>query len=367
MLGDNKINARQLFMMMALFIIGTSILLAPSMLASVAKQDSWIAAILGLGAGLFIMWLYKVLGEISFPLNMVAYSEEILGKWLGKGTSLLYFVYLLILCALVLRNIGDFVTTQLIPETPIEVIHILFMTIVIMGARIGLEPIARASEIFFPWTILFFFIIVITISPQGKLEKIQPVLENGIKPVLAATVPYIAFPFLELAAFLMIFPNLNRPNEVGKAYSMGVFIGGTVIVAIVALSILVLGADITTRHLYPSYMLAKKINVANFFMRVEVILAAIWILSTFIKLTLCFYISLLVLTQTLSLKEYRILTFPIGMMLIVLSLAVSPNITYDLTVVPKTMTLYTVTFGLVWPLLLLGVGYFKNRKAKKCL
>ncbi|MGG3800577.1 GerAB/ArcD/ProY family transporter [Metabacillus fastidiosus] len=365
MSNQQKISATQLSVIIILYIVGTSILLAPSLLVSFAKQDAWISAIIGVGVGLFfILPLYNGLGKLYPNMTLVEYSEEILGKWFGKTVSFFFFIYLMILCALVLRNIGDFMATQILSETPPLAVYIFFISIVIMGARLGLEPMARAAEIFIPFVILLSFFFMIFISPQAKIENIQPMLGNGIIPVLKASGPFIVFPFLELIVFLMIFPSLNRSQDFKKASSIGILIGGTIIVITITLSILVLGSDITESQIYPTYSLAKKINIGDFLTRIEVIIATIWFFSIYIKLTVCFYGAALSLSQVLNLKEYRTLTYPLGIILIILSIIISPNIVYELKEIPKTMRLYTLTFGLFFPLLLITVGFMRKKFQK---
>ncbi|MGW9530536.1 GerAB/ArcD/ProY family transporter [Paenibacillus terrae] len=47
-----KISSRQLLILTILFTIGTAILVIPSVMAATAKQDAWIGALVGVGAGL---------------------------------------------------------------------------------------------------------------------------------------------------------------------------------------------------------------------------------------------------------------------------------------------------------------------------
>lgn len=361
MLEKGKIGVRQFTVLVMIFTIGSSILVAPAGLASVAKQDAWIAAILGVGMSMFFVWLYNTLGK-QFPNRTLAeYSEQILGKWVGKTVSLLFVSYFFILAALLLREIGDFMTTQIIPETPIQSIHIIFLGIVIMGTRIGLEPLSRASEIFFPWIIGLLFFLMIALTPEIDFRKMEPILEEGMKPVLRATFPFLGLPFLELVVFLMIFPYVNRTKEAGKAFFIGTLIGGIILILITMLTIFVLGPDFAARQMYPSYVLAKKINIADFLQRMEVIMAGIWFLTIFFKLTICFYASALGLAQTLKLRDYRILTFPLGMILVVLSLVASPHIVYFHTFIKEIWTPYSLTYGLFFPLILLGVTVIRKK------
>jgi spore germination protein KB len=365
MLENGRIAGRQFTVLVFMFTTGSSLLLAPSMLASDAKQDAWLAAIIGVVVGLLLTWLYQTLGNLYSNMTLVEYSEKILGKWIGKAISLLFFTFPFLLTALVLRNIGDFMTTQIMPETPIQAIHIIFLIIVIMGTRLGLETLARTGEILFPWFIGLFLLLVIFISPQIELEKIQPFLEDGMKPVLRGALPFIGFPFLELVIFLMIFPYVNKSKEAGKAFFRGTLIGGVVLILLTALAILVMGVDQTTRSLYPSYILAKKINIGNFLQRIEAIVTIMWFISIFFKLTICFYASTLSLAQIFKLKDYRMLVFPLGMILNVLSLVVSPNIVYNITSTFRVWGIpYGFTYGLFLPLLLLGVAAFRKKRSK---
>jgi len=367
MLENGKIGGRQFTVLVFMYTTGSSLLLAPSLLTSSAKQDAWLAAIFGVGVGLLLAYLYQTLGNLYPNMTLVEYSEEILGKWIGKAVSLLFFTFIFFLAAFVLRNIGDFITTQIMPETPIQSIHILFLIVVMMGTRLGIEPLARSAEILFPWFIVLFLLLVIFVSPQMELQKIQPVLEEGVTPVLKASLPFISFPFLELIIFLMILPYVNRSKEAGKAFLMGTWMGGAVIIILTTLAILILGTDLTTRNLYPSYALAKKINIGDFIQRIEAIVAGMWFISIFFKLTICFYASTLSLAQILKLKEYRILVFPLGLILLALSLVISPNIVYTITVTPNAWAIPSgLTYGLFLPLLLLGVATVRRiRSANK--
>lgn len=355
MLEHGKISIRQFKLLVTIFTIGSSILVVPSGLAAEAKQDAWIAAIVGLLLSMPLIYLYNALG-CRFPkLTLAEYSEQILGKWVGKLVSLLFMGYFFLVTALLLREIGDFMTTQIYPETPIAFIEILFLAVVIMAVRYGLEPLTRACEIFLPWILLLCVVLFVFLSPNMKFHNMQPVLEDGIKPLLRAVYSLMGLPFLELAVFLMIVPYVNRPSAVKKAFYGGTLAGGIVIVLITLLSILVIGADLTHRQLYPSYALAQTINVGGFFQRVEAMMAAIWLLTIFFKLTVCFYASLLGFAQTLRLKDYRFLTLPFGMLTLVLSIAAIPSTTYFNNFVARMWTPFSLTFGLFLPLVLLGV------------
>jgi spore germination protein KB len=78
--------------------------------------------------------------------------------------------------AAVLYDLGNFLTTQMMPETPMQAVNILFALIVFMGVRLGLETVARSAELLLPLFILLYTAFVVLIVSNIKLENAQPML-----------------------------------------------------------------------------------------------------------------------------------------------------------------------------------------------
>lgn len=359
---NGKISPQQFGILVIFYSIGTAILIIPAQIASIAKQDAWIAATLGVGLALLLVVLYTALGNRFTDKTLVEINEILLGKWLGKLVSLSFVVFSLIGAAILVIIVGNFLTTQIMPETPIEAIHILFVAIVVMAVRLGIETIARAAEIFFPWFVFLFFMLVVFISPQIEVENLQPVFETSVKPMIHASISLISIFSLSSIIFLMIFPvSVNQPKQAQKAFFWGTFIGGIFLIIIIALTILVLGVDQTARHIYPSYALARKINVADFLQRIEAIMAVMWFITIYFKLVMYFHVTVIGLSQILNIKDFRPLTLPLGVILVSLSLIIYPNIIYAAKWTKETWLPYALTYGLFLPLLLLVVAKFRKK------
>lgn len=362
MLKKGKISFYQFVALVTLYTIGSTILVVPASMAANSKQDAWIAAIIGVGVGLLLVWLYSALGSFFPDQTLVELNETLLGKWLGKTVSLLFIFFTLTSCSQVVFYLGNFLLSEIMPETPMIWTHIIFMIVVIMGVRLGIEPLARCAEILFPCFIILFMILILFPLPQIKVKNIQPVLEVGIKPILWSALVFISIASLTLIILLMVFPaSTNNPKETRKAFFIGHFIGGLIMVMVITLSIFVLGPFHTARYLYPSYELARRTAIGNFLERIEAILAVMWLFSLYIKVVLYFYATVLGLGQVLKLKDYRPLTFPIGMMIVVLSLVVYPNVAYQQKWDTLTWIPYILTIGFFYPVLLLGVTIFRKK------
>jgi len=246
----------------------------------------------------------------------------------------------------------------ILPTTPPVFISSVFMIVTIIGTRLGIETLGRFSELYFPWVILLFIIFVSSIAPQIEPKNLSPVLEAGMKPVLRGTYNAI-YPFLDLAAFLMIFPFIHRKGKVLREFLAGTWIAGIILIITTLLCILVLGFEVTAIKRVPTYWLAKLINIGDFIQRFEVIVAFIWFVTMYFKLTVYFYALTLGTAQFWKLKDFHSLTLPFGVILVSLSLVLYPNIGFAYEK-GKSHIPFSIVVTLVLPLVLIGVDKVKK-------
>lgn len=366
MMQNVKINTNQFLILVTLFTIGTSILIVPSGLAAKANQDAWVAAIVGMVIGLVIIWLFCLIAQWFPHLTFVQMTEKILGKWLGKAVSLLFVCMSFIYASSLLYYSGSFLNTHLLPNTPMASLNILMTIIIIMGVRLGLETIARSAEIFILVFFVLFFFLVLFISPEVKFENVQPVFEAGTKTIIQSTFPFIEVTSVNAIVLLMFFPvNVNKTKQANKSFFLGYVIGGIVIIIFTFLSVSVLGAYSTAAEVFPSYELAKKINIGDFIQRIEVMMAGLWIIALYFKATIYFYAAVLGIAQIINLKDYRPLIIPLGMIGVVLSLVLYPNAVYQQNWNQTTGIYYSFLIGVVLPLLLVAVYAIRKKQLKK--
>ncbi|MGM0876083.1 MAG: GerAB/ArcD/ProY family transporter [Bacillota bacterium] len=363
MLEKGKINTGEFQTIVIIFTIGSSVLVAPSLLATLAKQDAWIASALTILISLFFIFIYNQLASLYPSMTYVEYNEKLFGKWIGKITAILYLFYVYQLCSTALREIGDFLTTQVMVETPIQMIMIMFLFVSLIGVRLGIEVICRSAVIFFPWIIVLFLILFLFLIPEIKFENIQPIFGEGLKPIIKGIYSNLGLPFLELIIFLMITPFVTEKAKMKKAFYKGTIIGGIIISILITFSMLVLGPDFTARHAYPSYILGKKISIADFLERIEVIVAIIWFFTMFFKLSICYYGLSLGLAQVFGLNNYKILLYPLAFLIITFSLFAHPDIVHLQNFIAKTWTPYSLTICFLLPLILLIIGKIRKKQS----
>jgi spore germination protein (amino acid permease) len=356
---DKRIDAKQFFIFTFCLTIGTSILVTPAGLAHTAREDAWIASLVSLFINLGMAVLYIALSRFYPGQTLFEIIESVLGKWLGKIVSLLYIFYFVVLSGTLLGNLGFFLTSEMMPETPIEAIEVLFLVVAVMSARLGIVVLARVSELLFPWVFILFLILVLALTPQIQWNHIKPVLEDGWMPVLKAG-GHTAM-FQELVVLMMFYPLIKSGAGKWKPYLAGTFAGNVSLFFIVLLSILVLGIEQTENSTFPAFELAKDINVGNFFQRVEGILITIWILTFFIKISLLFHSTLTGLRTVFGLKESGHLIYPIAVIFLIIAWNTYINTVYVGEIIEKVWGKASSFYLLYIPVLLLAFGFVRQK------
>ncbi|MDM5333895.1 endospore germination permease [Ureibacillus composti] len=361
-----KISSGQFLVLVTLFSVGTSVLIVPSALAAQAKQDAWVVAIVSTVIGLFIIWLFCLLAQWFPQFTFVQMNEKILGKWLGKVASLLFVLMCLLYASTLLYYSGTFLNTHIMPNTPMAALSILMMLVIVMGVRLGLETIARSAELLIFWFFILFILLLIFISPEVKVENIQPILESSPKTILQTSITLLEVTSINAIVLLMIFPAfINNIKQAKKAFFIGNLLSGFIIIILTFYCVSVLGVYSTASELYPGYELAQRINIGDFIQRIEAFMAAQWIIALYFKTTIYFYGAVYGFAQIMNLKDYRPLTTPFGIIVVVLSLIIYPNVVYLQEWIATTGLLFSYSIGLFLPLLLIVVYVIRKKLMKQ--
>jgi spore germination protein KB len=159
----------------------------------------------------------------------------------------------------------------------------------------------------------------------------------------------------------MIFPYVKHPKKVGKGFLIGTVLGGAVLVMITFLCLVVWGPDFTSRNVYPSFILGKKINIADFIKRVEGIMAGLWFFTIFFKSGCMFLRNGIGVGPNVKTARLSPSSFP-------LKLYFSDPFTGDLTEHrlfskngSQIWSPFAATFGLFLPLILLVVAKIRKK------
>lgn len=354
-LEKDQISSNQLSVLGLLCVVGDMALVYPAAMSTAAHQDAWIAGLISIPLGLGIIKLLLVLSKINEKQTIIEMSTQVLGKWIGGAVAVSYLFFFLICCSTYIREVEDFLATQIYEGTPGEVIRLMTVILLVYGLRLGMGTLGRASQVFLPFFVFFLVCLFVLLLPEIKIGRVQPFLNTPPANFLSSLMFGVFYPFGEMCVFLMVLPFVKKEKSTNKKLFISLFIGSLGLNIILFLSLTVLGVYFSEHEFYAAYILAQTINIGNFLQRLEALMATAWIISTYFKTVLFFYAFILGSAQVLKLKTYRTLIFPGAFLIFGLSRLISKDIILYIKEIPEFWVDWDLTHALLLPLLLLLV------------
>ena len=214
------------------------------------------------------------------------YTISLYGPWENIREDNREFVCVFSLFGVIalLSYLGYFITTQILPNTPMKILYLLLTVLMVFVVSSGLEVLARTGELLIGVVFLLYIALVVFLLPEIEVERAKPVFVANVTNHTRAILIFVSFSGFPLVVFLMIFPkHLNNLVKTKWSFITGTIIGTGMVVVMILLCIIVLGVTNTARQLYPSYALAKSVSLFGIIERIESVMATIWLVSIFFK------------------------------------------------------------------------------------
>jgi spore germination protein KB len=355
-----NISLTQLFVLIFNFLLGSSIVIG---IGKEAMQNAWISILLMTFIGMGLMYLYYSINSLLPNKNLFEILEYCFTRPISMLLSLGYVVYFLYAATRVMRTFGEMITTAILPNTPIEVISFTIMLVVAYILYLGIEVLARVSEIFTPYTVVFIILLLIFLIPNIEFHYLQPILGVGIKPIIDSMFPHmLLFPFGELIVFSVIVSSVNKLEKGKKVSLIAVLTAGIVLVIATILMIITVGADAFQYSNFPMLSAARLVSLGNFLERIEIIVVFVMTLGVVTKVSVYVYCGLKGMEYIFRLP-YRYFTVPISMLVSCFSILIAVNYGDHLKTLKSPIIIYYyVTMQLIIPIMTIII---LKRKTKK--
>jgi spore germination protein KB len=355
-----QLTARQATLWIVMYQVGSGFLIIPSPIVAIAKQDAWLSALLSLAFHLLWIPLYFAIANRMKGQSLVMHLGTVLGKRGGKLFALLFILFVpYMIFIMTLRNIGDFLSTSIMPETPEDAIYLLMLIAVFCAVRAGAAVIGRSAEVLFLVVPLLYAIVATSLLPSVEISNPFPVFEYGWKPIVQGSFLLLAFPYLETFLFLFLVHNVGDPAVWRKSVVRSSLISGGMYVGMILLVIAVLGEGVTSDLTFASYFVVRTISIGDFIQRFEIVVTIFWYISIFFRLTLLMYVSVHGLAGVFRLTDAKVLTIPLLLLALIMAHSIWPN-TLFLTELYQVWPLYAMVFGIAVPLVVWLLGFRRD-------
>ena len=361
-----KISAAQLFVLIVLFELSSSLLIFPG---QSAEQDAWIAILFGTAGGLALFMMHHFFYQVNPDASPYETLMNIFGKPVGWGLTFIYIVYYCYIAARVLRDFGEMLLTSAYPNTPIIFANGLLIAVCIFTVRKGIEVLARSGELLFGimfWLAVIGLILIVS-SGLIKPKELLPIFGNGPGPMFHAVFTQtLYFPFGEIIVFTLILPYLKEKKQAKKAGLLGIAISGIILAFNVALNISVLGVDLNMRSRFPLLSTIQTIQVAEFLDRLDVFFMLVLVIGGFFKMSIFMYAVTEGVTVLFKLKNPSKIVHVIGIIILILSVSIASNISEHVKEGIEFVPLYVhLPMQVILPAFICIVTYVKMKKNKK--
>ncbi|MFF2593150.1 spore germination protein [Priestia megaterium] len=363
--SKDRITTPQTTIIITNFILGTGILTLPRAAAEKVKTpDVWLTVILG---GIITMIAGVIMVKLSqrFPeKTFYQYSQEIVGKWIGKLFSFLMIGYFLALGGFHARSLAEVTGYLLLEGTPKWAMIMPFMWASLYLIRGGINPIARLFEIILPITVILFLLVAFMSIKIFEVDNLRPVLGSGITPVLKG-IRTTALAFTGPEFMLLILAFMKEPNKAVKAVLVGTAIPLLLYVITVVMVIGAFSVGGVVTRTWPTLDLIRSYELTGLiFERFDSLLLVVWIMQMFTSFTVNHYAASLGLSQ---LFKKNIHSFMYGVLPVIYLISMVPrNINDVFKLGDMVGNAALILFGFL-PVLLLIISKIKGKKYETSL
>ncbi len=137
------VSEKQGICLITLFIVAETFVLTRGM---EAKQDFWIAIMLGIIMSVPYMLIFAKLHSLYPRKDLFDINENIFGKILGKILNFLLVYYVATNMMSVMSVFNNFIVTVSLTETPIAITYVILILLCIYGVKSGVSSPSTNSK-----------------------------------------------------------------------------------------------------------------------------------------------------------------------------------------------------------------------------
>lgn len=343
MIHKQVVNHRQIAWLVGSVLMTGMMISFLRSVVQVARMDAWFSQILPIFYAIFIAYVLSGLVEAFPGKNIFEILFIIGGKWIGGAINLLILFYIWIILAVDIKGAADFLHISLLPNTPLEVILLVFVLLMMYYGKTSLEVAARVNEFYFPLYFIMCISLYFLLINEYNVERLEPILTSNLDRIVVSN-------FLPVGVYGDIFligaflHAIVEPRLFYAAMKHGVIIVGfgTTIMLLVLLG--VMGFVIAGRLNFPIYILVQQIHVTDFLDRVEMILFSVWFPAFTIKVIVAYLAFLVGVGSFGGQRHYNTFNAPCGWFIVVSSIFAFPNVANIDQFISYSLPLFVLVF-----------------------
>jgi spore germination protein (amino acid permease) len=294
----------------------------------IAVEDSataaWIEVVYFSIVSFLLFVLMQKLYKNFEGLDILDICEFTFGRISKVVLGFIYIFLFLFIGTIILREYAENLKVVSLPNTPISFIMAILLLAALVGAFSGIEAIVRFHVIVVPFIILGILIILIGAAKFYDINKIFPILGNGVPVILSKGLIRTSV-FSPIIYLFFITPFIKTHKNFKLAGYIGMGISGLLLIVTAIVYLMVYPYPVSTESFLPVYQLSRLVSYGRFFQRIESIFLLIWVSSSLLYLSVILFFISYTFKKTFKIEYNKPLLIPFAIVIMSLSL-LPPNL-----------------------------------------
>ncbi|OMF66469.1 endospore germination permease [Paenibacillus sp. FSL R5-0766] len=305
---NQKVTHRQMVLLILMLSITGTLIQPHAQAIFYAEQHaylSYVPVVLVMTASLWM--LSRV--QRRFPEKDL--FESLIGRFplLGRLMGFLYILFFFFVFARDIRLTGDYISITLLETTPISIIVMSLMIMGVFIVRGGLGSLIGMTELYVTLFLLNSVILPFMLIQQIDMDNLMPYFHVDVAGVGKGSWYIFSF-YGEMIALPFV---IKGSDFRFKSALWGILISGVLMMLIVVETITSIGVPIASRLVYPSYELARQLQISDFLDRFDLALAAATLPTMITKIAFDLYFVCWGLKRMIPKVSGKMMTGPVAL------------------------------------------------------
>lgn len=359
-----KIDRMQYFFMIPNLLFGKAIGITAGVMVRKLGADTWISMTIGFMIGIVIMLLMVYLCSKFPDKTIIQFSEELLGKWVGRGVGILLALYFIMAFGASANVMTLHLSEYFLPETPFSLICLLYTLLCMYGIFLGVEVVVRFSFVGFIMLLLITITMVTGTIQDLKPINLFPLMDRGLLSDIAGSMYIFGDISMAILAVGFLYPMLNKNKKVSGITFWTMVTSACLVVIWPLYEIMVLGPDLMKQTVVVCMRQIRCAQLTKYLPRYELLMVSFFTFSVFVQSVAMFYCAKYCIKQITRIKKDWIMILPLTLILVFVTyyMAKDNNNYINFLSFPYSQICAALSIGL--PIILFFTALFRGKLKK---
>ncbi|MDQ0659828.1 endospore germination permease [Paenibacillus sp. W2I17] len=305
---NQSVTHRQVVLLVLILSITGTLIQPHAQAIFYAEQHAYLSYLPVVFMMIVSLWLISRV-QRRFPNQDLFESLVQRFPFLGRVMGFLYILFFFFVFARDIRLSGDYISITLLENTPISIIVLSLVVMGVFIVRGGLGSLIGMAELYVTLFLLISVIIPFMLIQQVNMDNLMPYFHVDVAGVGKGSWYIFSF-YGEMIALPFV---IKGSDFRFKSVLWGIIISALLMMLILVETITAIGVPIASRLVYPSYELARQLQISDFLDRFDLALAAATMPTMITKIAFDLYFVCWGLKRMIPKVSGKMMTGPVAL------------------------------------------------------